>query len=68
MRNVGDRIDAVKLIPENATSAARTLLSNVGSLKPVQGVAATLKMLGDGVFGFVGKQAEITRRWMGEIR
>jgi hypothetical protein len=64
--NVKDRVEALTIIPDNFATGLSVGVDRLTELKPVQAVAEFAQHLGDGVFKFVDKQAEITRRWAGK--
>jgi hypothetical protein len=66
--NLAARVDAVKLIPDNAVAGAKVAMDRLTELKPIQALAEGVSYLGRGIIGFVDEQAKITRRWTTEIR
>lgn len=61
--NIKDRVNAFGLIADAAATTARDSVNHLLRLEPVQAAAVALEGIGDGVFRFFKKQAEITRRW-----
>jgi hypothetical protein len=62
--NVKDRVESVKIIPSSARETARASLDYLKRLEPVQALCVAAEGAGNGIFRFVKKQAEITRRWV----
>jgi len=62
--NVRDRIGATSLITDNAVKTGKEAIDHLTKLEPVQAVTSLTAGVLDGVSRFVGKQAEITRRWL----
>lgn len=60
--NLKQRVDAITLITDNATGIADDLVSNLTALKPVVALCQAGKKAGNGIFDFIQKQAEITRK------
>jgi len=65
--NLRDRVEAVKIIPDNAVAATSIFVDRLSQLKPVQAVTGMAAELGDGVLKFFEKQCEITRRWGSQV-
>jgi hypothetical protein len=64
--NVRDRVNALNLIVEGAEKDVSSFIDHLLKLEPAQAVTDFGKAKGEGVLNFVEKQAEITRRWLGE--
>jgi len=66
--NLAARVDAVKIIPDNAVQGAKVFMDNLTELKPVQALMQGGSYLGRGILSFVNEQAAITRRWVSQVR
>lgn len=66
--NLAARVDAVKVIPDNAVAGAKVFMDNLTELKPVQALMQGGSYLGRGVLSFINEQATITRRWVSQVR
>ena len=66
--NLAARVDAVKIIPDNAVQGAKVFMDNLTELKPVQALMQGGSYLGRGLLSFVNEQAAITRRWVSQVR
>jgi hypothetical protein len=66
-RNVSERFNAINVIPNNVQSEANALVAGLTDMKPVKGLTNFGRLLGNGVFDFVDRQAEITRRWKEDL-
>lgn len=62
--NMRERLDAIKLIPDNFGRIADAVVTNLTALKPVKALTDTGKLLGEGTLDFVQRQADITRKWV----
>jgi hypothetical protein len=62
--NLRERMNALMLIPDNAVSMVSTAVDGVTALKPVKAITDTGKLLGNGLFDFIQKQADVTRKWL----
>jgi len=66
--NLAARVDAIKVVPDNAVAGAKVFMDRLTELKPVQALMEGGSYLGRGLLSFVDTQAEITRRWIGQVR
>ena len=66
--NLSARVEAIKLIPDNAVGGARVFMDRLTELKPIQAIMEGGSYIGRGLLGFVDEQAKITRKWTSEIR
>jgi len=66
--NLAARVDAIKLIPDNAVGGARVFMDRLTELKPIQAIMEGGSYIGRGLLGFVDEQAKITRKWASEVR
>lgn len=66
--NLAARVEAIKLIPDNAVGGARVFMDRLTELKPIQAVMEGGSYIGRGLLSFVDEQAKITRKWTSEIR
>ena len=62
--NVRDRIGSVSIITDNAVTTGRKSIDHLKKIEPVQAVTSLAEGILRGTVKFVGKQAEITRRWL----
>jgi len=66
--NLAARVDAIKVIPDNAVGGARVFMDRLTELKPVQAIMEGGSYVGRGLLDFVDEQAKITRRWTSAVR
>jgi hypothetical protein len=66
--NMAARVEAIKLIPDNAIGGARVFMDRLTELKPIQAVMEGGSYVGRGLLSFVDEQAKITRKWASEVR
>ena len=66
--NLAARVDAIKLVPDNAVAGAKVFMDGVTELKPVQAIMEGGSYLGRGLLAFVNEQAKLTRRWVSQVR
>jgi len=62
--NVRDRISSVSIITDNVATTGKNSIDHLKKLEPVQAVTTLAGGVLRGAINFVGKQAEITRRWV----
>lgn len=66
--NLTARVDAIKLIPDNAVGGARVFMDRLTELKPLQAIMEGGSYVGRGLLSFVDEQAKITRKWVNQVR
>jgi len=66
--NLAARVEAIKVVPDNAVQGAKVFMDNLTDMKPVQALMQGGSYLGRGLLTFVNEQAAITRRWVSQVR